>query len=248
MRRYFLRISYDGTSYHGWQAQPNAVTVQGVLDDALKVLLRSETETVGCGRTDAGVHSKCFYLHFDVEQPVEDSSKFIHSLNAILPLDIAAYELIAVSNDAHARFDATLRTYEYHLTSLKDPFLAGRAYHYTRRCDFDKMNEAAALLMNHAEYGCFCKGRSDEQTTECRVSHAEWSSVNGHQVFTVSANRFLRNMVRAIVGTLLEVGEGTLDLEGFREVLYSGDRSEAGRSVPGHGLYLTDVRYPFITR
>jgi tRNA pseudouridine38-40 synthase len=246
MQRLFLRISYDGTAYHGWQVQPNATTVQGVLDKALTTLLRENIESVGCGRTDTGVHARKFYLHFDLSSEFSDPQRLLHSLNGILPSDIAAHEFIAVDAQAHARFDATLRTYDYRVATSKDPFLVNRAWFHARPYDVDKMNAAAVLLLDHSEYGCFCKGKLEEQTTQCTVSKAVWNVQDGELVFTISANRFLRNMVRAIVGTLLEVGEETISLDDFREILHSGNRSEAGRSVPAHGLYLMDVRYPFI--
>ncbi|MFM9028703.1 MAG: tRNA pseudouridine synthase A [Bacteroidota bacterium] len=248
MQRYFLLISYDGTAYQGWQIQQNAITVQGVVDQALGVLLKSEVETVGCGRTDTGVHAKRFYLHFDASDPIEDTTRFLHSLNAIMPIDIAAYELIPLHPEAHARFDATARTYQYHVTSVKDPFSVNRSFFLPRNLDIGNMNSAAGLLKSHTEYGCFFKGRTDEHTTQCIVTHAEWKIEDGQTVFTITANRFLRNMVRAIVGTLIEVGENDLDMDGFISILHSGDRSEAGKSVPAHGLYLNDVRYPYISR
>lgn len=244
--RYFLRLAYDGGPFHGWQVQPNAQTVQQFLNEALSTLLRHPVETTGCGRTDTGVHAREFYAHFDTGETVADSGKFLHSLNAILPLEIAVYELIPVEPAAHARFDAVSRSYEYVVIDHKDPFLLERALYWPHGFDLDRMKDAADLLLTHSDFACFTKAGGASNGTNCTVTTATWEQREHRIVFKISANRFLRNMVRAIVGTLLEVGQGKLSREGFHEILLHGDRSDAGVSVPPHGLYLTRVDYPFI--
>lgn len=244
--RYFIHLAYDGGAYHGWQLQPNAVTVQECLNKGLSTLLKTEVETTGCGRTDTGVHARDFYAHLDSFSPIDDTRRFVHSLNALLPYDISVYEMIPVPETAHARFDAISRTYEYHICDRKEPFDRAYAFHFSKPLDIDTMNAAASLLLQQVDFACFNKTGGSQNGTHCIVSTAIWVR-NGHQiVFTITANRFLRNMVRAIVGTLLEVGEGKLTVDQFREILASGDRSEAGASVPAHGLFLTKVVYPFI--
>jgi tRNA pseudouridine38-40 synthase len=244
--RYFLRLAFDGRPFHGWQAQPNAPTVQQRLEESLSVLLKSPVETMGCGRTDTGVHAAEFYAHFDPEYSVPDPDRFLRSLNALLPPEIAVYELIPVAPDAHARFDATSRTYEYRVTARKDPFLREHALFFPYPLDVERMNAAAALLLKQEDFACFTKTGGNSNGTHCRVTQAQWSQLEDRLVFTVTANRFLRNMVRAMVGTLLETGEGKCSLEQFESILSSGNRSDAGISVPAHGLSLVRVEYPFI--
>ena len=245
--RYFIHLAYDGGAYHGWQIQPNATTVQEILNKAISTLVKADVETIGCGRTDTGVHARDFYAHFDSPSPVIDHNKFLHALNAMLPYDIAVYRLIQVADTAHARFDATSRTYEYHICDRKEPFGRSYAFHFSKPLDIDAMNAAAAELLPHEDFACFNKTGGAQTGTHCNLVHAVWVRHEHHLVFTVTANRFLRNMVRAIVGTLLEVGEAKINLEDFRQILASGDRSEAGASVPAHGLFLTNVVYPYIT-
>lgn len=244
--RYFLRLSYQGTSYHGWQVQPNAVTVQQRLNESLALLLKQEVETVGCGRTDSGVHARQFYAHFDSDQEIAGQDRFLHSLNAILPIDIAVQEVIVVSAEAHARFDATTRSYEYHIHLHKDPFVEGWSYHYPFELDLNAMNQACTLLLTHRDFSCFEKKGGASQGSECVVIEAHWKMKADKLVFTITANRFLRNMVRAIVGTMLEVGHHKLGLAEFEKLLQFGQRSDAGVSVPAHGLYLVRVTYPYI--
>ena len=241
--RYFIQLSYFGKAYHGWQNQPNAISVQQVLETALGTLLRSEIAIVGAGRTDAGVHAKCMYAHFD-HDTIADHDHLIHRLNALLPEDIAVQALRKMNEGAHARFDAVERTYEYWISLGKDPFFTDHAHVIHRPLDVDAMNQAAALLLDYDDFECFSKSNTDVKTFICSVCHAEWELKNGLLVFTIKADRFLRNMVRAIVGTLLEVGEGKIEVGAVRSIIESKDRGQAGASVPAKGLYLTDVRYP----
>lgn len=230
------------------------MSVQEKLNTALSTVLRSEIETVGCGRTDTGVHAKEFFVHFDIDnsklktqnsQPTAHS-KLLTSLNGLLPYDIAIKRLIPVHPDAHARFDATLRSYEYHIHFQKDPFKHGFSYFMRDRPDLDLMNRAAAMIMEYKDFSCFSKSNTQTFTNNCVVSRAEWKEVEGGLVFHVSADRFLRNMVRAIVGTLIDVGRKVIEPEEIRRIIESKDRSSAGTSVPACGLYLTEVKYPYL--
>ncbi|MBD0778014.1 tRNA pseudouridine(38-40) synthase TruA [Maribacter sp. ANRC-HE7] len=241
--RYFIVFSYFGKSYHGWQIQPNAITVQEVLEDGLSKLLRQSLSVVGAGRTDAGVHAKQMYAHFDFDGEF-DADELVYRLNALLPDDIAIAEIRAVKEDAHARFDAIERTYEYWITQEKNPFYSESAHYLRHRLDVQAMNEAARLLLEHRDFECFSKSNTDVRTFNCDVKRAEWTVDADKLVFTIVADRFLRNMVRAVVGTLIEVGIGKSDLEYVRNVLKSKDRSLAGPSVPAKGLYLTKISYP----
>ena len=245
--RYFLQLSYDGTNYHGWQIQPNAISVQEVLDKALSKLCGEPVYSLGCGRTDTGVHAKEFYAHFDTNKELDN--KLIINLNGILPDDVAAKRFIQVSENAHARFDATLRAYEYYMHFHKDPFKKGYSYYYPyhKKPSVKLMNEAAALLLEVSDFASFNKAHAASKTTICKVSRAEWVELDEYNiVFHISADRFLRNMVRAIVGTLINVGNGKLSLEEFKNIIASKNRSKAGTSVPGNGLYLTKIVYPYI--
>ncbi|MGV3761718.1 tRNA pseudouridine(38-40) synthase TruA [Parapedobacter sp.] len=248
-QRYFIEIAFDGSAYHGWQIQSNAETVQELLDKALTTLLRRPTATVGCGRTDTGVHAKQLFAHFDWAAavfPLEER-EFLHRLNALLPHDIAAKRLISVAPGAHARFDAIKRSYEYHAHLRKDPFLHGRSWLLRDAPDVPAMNEAAALLYQYEDFSCFSKSNTQVFTNNCRVMRAEWQWLgNDRLVFHISANRFLRNMVRAIVGTLMEIGRGEHAPEYMHTVVQSRDRAMAGTSVPACGLYLTEVEYPYV--
>ena len=244
VQRYFLEIKFRGTNYHGWQIQENAHSVQQEVNGALKTLLKLETLTTGCGRTDTGVHATQFYLHFDTDK-IENENQFVYKLNAVLPWDIAAIRIIQVHPDAHARFDATSRTYEYKIVQTKEPFLKEFAHFEPVDFDLELMNEAANELFNYEDFKSFSKGES-EFGTLCKISEAEWRKRNELIDFRISANRFLRNMVRAIVGTLLEVGKKRITIEEFKKIIGSGERAEAGASVPGYGLYLKKVKYPYI--
>ncbi|MFY0481949.1 tRNA pseudouridine(38-40) synthase TruA [Flavobacterium sp. PLA-1-15] len=243
--RYFIKFSYKGTNYHGWQYQPNAVSVQETLTKALCVVLNSELEIMGAGRTDTGVHAREMFAHFDFEKEIE-AQTLIHKLNSFLPKDIAVSDIIPVHEDAHARFDATKRTYEYHINTAKNVFLEELSWYYHQRLDVNLMNEAAKILLNHIDFQCFSKVHTDVNTFNCKITEAYWKEVNNQLIFTISADRFLRNMVRAIVGTLVYVGLGKITLEDFNTIIESKDRGKAGFSVPAHGLYLTEVKYDYI--
>lgn len=241
--RYFIRFSYFGKAYHGWQKQPNALTVQEVLEKAMSTLLREPIELVGAGRTDAGVHAKEMYAHFDTEL-VLDKKELSHRLNAFLQEDITVHKVLPVHSDAHARFDAVERTYEYWVVQKKNSFYTDFAYWVKQPLDIGEMNEAAQFLLSHSDFESFSKSNSDVKTFICDVGKATWEDREDKLVFTISADRFLRNMVRAVVGTLLDVGLGKMKPEGVNAVIESKNRSEAGVSVPAKGLYLTKVLYP----
>ena len=242
--RYFIYLAYDGTHYHGWQVQPNGESVQGTLMKALATFLRKEIEVVGAGRTDAGVHARLMVAHFDYDEPL-DVQLVKDKLNRLLPPDIAVYEVKPVKPEAHARFDATYRTYRYYVTTRKDPFNRHYAWRLFNDLDFARMNEAAKILFDYIDFTSFSKLHTDVKTNNCKMMHAEWTLVGEYEwVFTIQADRFLRNMVRAVVGTLVEVGRGKMTLEGFRQVIEKKDRCSAGNSVPGHALFLVDVGYP----
>ncbi|WP_409151300.1 tRNA pseudouridine(38-40) synthase TruA [Sphingobacterium sp. BS-2] len=245
--KYFLEIAYNGTAYHGWQIQDNAVSVQEKLNQALSILLREEVETIGAGRTDSGVHAKQLFVHFSSKAKVlENKDRFVHSLNALMPFDISAKRLIGVSAEAHARFDATQRSYEYHVHFQKDPFLHEFSWQLRDKPDVEKMNIAALDLLGRQDFSCFSKSNTQVFTNYCDIKRAEWLWDGDRLVFHISADRFLRNMVRAIVGTLMEIGLGKKPIEHIKEVIQSMDRSKAGTSVPACGLYLTEVNYPYI--
>ncbi len=249
-QRYFIELSFDGTNYHGWQIQKNAVSVQEVLNEKLSIILREPIETTGCGRTDTGVHAKEFFAHFDAEGFIADGSWFIdnygillRSVNSILPKDIAIKRIFRVKADAHARFDATLRTYEYHIHFDKDPFKNGYSWELRDQPDTDLMNEAADIIKEYTDFSCFSKSNTQVKTNICKIAAAGWTVNNDGIVFKISADRFLRNMVRAIVGTLLMVGKKEIEPEAVRDIIESKNRSNAGMSVPACGLYLTEVKY-----
>ena len=241
--RYFVTLSYDGTRYHGWQIQPNGDSIQERLQGALSTLLRAEISVTGAGRTDAGVHARMMVAHFDYEEAL-DGQQLCYKLNRLLPYDISVQKVEQVADDLHARFSATSRTYHYYIHTVKDPF--SRAYscelHYP--LDFKKMNEAAAMLLNYEDFGAFCKSGADVKTTLCQVTAAEWHQTSPSTwYFEITANRFLRNMVRAVVGTLVDVGRGRLSLEEFPKVIEGKRRTEAGESMPGNALFLEDIKY-----
>jgi len=243
--RYFIKLAYNGTHYHGWQYQPNAASVQETLNKALSVILNAEIDVVGAGRTDTGVHAREMFAHFDTDNGFE-TQVLVHKLNSFLPKDIVVYDIFQVHNDAHARFDAKKRTYEYHIHLFKNVFLQDLSWHCPQKPDVAKMNEAAKLLLQQTDFECFSKVHTDVNTFNCNVTEAFWKAENNKLIFTISADRFLRNMVRAIVGTLINVGLGKLTIEGFQGVIESKKRSEAGFSVPAHGLYLTEIAYDYI--
>lgn len=244
MCRYFIYLSYDGTNYHGWQIQPNGISVQEVLMKALSTFLRKPIEVVGAGRTDAGVHARLMVAHFDFDAEL-DCATVVDKLNRLLPPDVAVYRVRRVKSDAHARFDATYRTYKYYITTCKDPFSRAFSWRIFQTLNFEKMNEAAQTLFDYIDFTSFSKLHTDVKTNNCKMMYARWEQIGEHNwVFTIQADRFLRNMVRAVVGTLVEVGKGKLTVEGFRKVIEEKNRCSAGTSVPGNALFLVDVGYP----
>ncbi|NVM64017.1 tRNA pseudouridine38-40 synthase [Mucilaginibacter sp. SG538B] len=252
-QRYFIELAYNGTAYHGWQIQQNAVSVQELLNKALSTILRQPIETTGCGRTDTGVHAKEFFAHFDAPLPPEGGVSALEStpfrgrggLNALLPPDIAIKNIIPVHADAHARFDATSRSYQYHVHFNKDPFLQGASWQLRDVPDINLMNQAAAIMMEYIDFSCFSKSNTQVKTNNCKITRAEWVKTENGIVFHITADRFLRNMVRAIVGTLMMIGREEISPESIREIIESKNRSNAGTSVPACGLYLTKVKYPY---
>lgn len=242
--RYFIEFSYDGTNYHGWQSQPNADSVQQHLEEVLSLLLRADIVVVGAGRTDAGVHARKMVAHFDTDNII-DIPKILFKMNCLLPADISIYSIKKVKDNAHARFDALSRTYRYYVHTDKNPFIKDYALRFYFPLDLDLMNKAAELLLHHDDFESFCKANSDNKTTLCNVTEARWvrtSNVEFH--FVITANRFLRNMVRAIVGTLLQVGMNKMTVEQFEEVINQKTRTKAGESVPAKGLFLEEIEYP----
>ena len=241
--RYFIQLSFDGTAYHGWQIQPNGVSVQETLQGGLSTLLRQSVEVVGAGRTDAGVHARMMVAHMD--SPVElDCAQLTYKLNKLLPPDIAVDRIWPVADDMHARFSAIARTYQYYIHTRKAPFLRHYSWQVTFPLDFRRMNEAARRLLDYEDFTSFSKTQTDTKTNLCRITEARWEELDpGTWRFTITANRFLRNMVRAIVGTLVEVGRGRMTVDEFCRVIERKDRCSAGESVPGHALFLVDVSY-----
>jgi tRNA pseudouridine38-40 synthase len=244
--RYFAEIAYKGTRYHGWQVQPNAITVQEVINQKLQLLLQCpELETLGCGRTDTGVHASQFYFHFDFIQEL-DCTEVCYRINAMLPNDIVIYRIFEVHNEAHARFDAISRTYHYHLHTLRNPFIQDISLYYPHRLNINRMNEAANLLLDYDDFAAFCKSKSNNHTTICIISYAQFEVVETKIVFTITANRFLRNMVRSLMGTLLMVGTDKLTVDDFKKIIESKDRTKSGKSIDGKGLFLSEVKYPYL--
>jgi tRNA pseudouridine38-40 synthase len=243
--RYFFEIAYDGARYAGWQNQANAIGVQAVVEESLSKLLRTSVSITGSGRTDTGVHCRQQFFHVDIETPV-DTQALQWKLNSFLPKDIAIHGIRAVTPDAHARFSAFDRSYEYWLTTVKDPFLQGRALHYFKPLDWQTMNRSASLLLGEHDFACFSKVKTDVSNFFCTIKRAEWVQADDKMIFHITANRFLRGMVRAIVGTLLEVGERKISEADFQQILESKDRTRAGANVAPEGLYLVEVNYPSI--
>ena len=246
--RYFIHLSYDGTRYHGWQIQPNGISVEGEIERCLSTLLRTPIDIVGAGRTDAGVHARHMVAHFDFCEENEDENRNEDEnkakLNRMLPPDIAIHRVEQVADDMHARFSATARTYHYYVSTVRSPFNRHYMWQTHFALDFALMNEAAAILMEYEDFACFSKSHTDVKTTLCTVTEARWIQTSETEwYFRIRANRFLRNMVRAVVGTLVEVGRHRLSLDGFRKVIESGQRTKAGESVPGHALFLEKVEY-----
>lgn len=241
--RYFLELSYNGKRYHGWQKQPHAASVQETIEHALSTLFQKQIEIVGAGRTDAGVHAKQLFAHVDLSNDI-DLLKLPHRLNALLPSDIAVTSIVPVKEDAHARFDAISRSYEYHLTIGKNPFAQNFAYQVYHKPDVNLMNQAAEHLFAYSDFQCFSKSKTDVKTYICKLKEASWETNGSELIFHITADRFLRNMVRAIVGTLLDIGYQKMSVDEIHTIIKSKDRSRAGTSVPAQGLYLTKVTYP----
>lgn len=242
--RYFIQLSFDGTSYHGWQVQPNSCSVQEMLQKALSTLLRKALEVVGAGRTDTGVHARMMIAHFDWDGEEIDTNQLVYKLNKILPPDIAVQEIYPVSEEMHARFSAKSRTYHYFLHFGKRPFLRHYSWEMFCELDFEAMNKCASILHEFEDFTSFSKSNTDTKTNLCTIYDAKWEEMApGEWRFRIKANRFLRNMVRAIVGTLVEVGRGRMTVEDFRRVIEQKNRCSAGESVPGHALFLVDIEY-----
>jgi len=242
--RYFIKLSFKGTNYHGWQVQPNAITVQQVLDEDLSLLLGEDITVTGCGRTDTGVHARVFYAHMDCSNRLTDDLEFLFRINNKLPGDIAIHRIIPVRQDAHARFDALSRTYEYHIQRRKEVFTSEYAHYVYGTLDFASMQAASDMLKEYTDFTSFSKADTDTKTNHCEVYTAQWDITEDTMAFTITADRFLRNMVRAIVGTMLDLGFGRISLDDIRQIIESRNRSNAGTSVPAKGLFLTDVQYP----
>ncbi len=243
--RYFLELSYNGKNYHGWQVQPEAITVQGTVNRAISTILQENISVIGAGRTDAGVHASQMFAHFDTDKIIDEN--FSYKLNAILPNDIVIIKTKQVSLDAHARFDAINRSYEYHIWLGRNPFLLDTTWQLQyQNIDVTAMNQAARILFEYEDFECFSKVKTDVNTFICKITQAVWKYDKNKLTFYISADRFLRNMVRAIVGTLLEVGLGKKSIENFREVIESKNRCKAGTSVPAKGLFLTNVSYTYL--
>jgi len=239
--RYVVEIAFDGSSYHGWQIQPNAHTVQQEIEEKLKTLLQEKIGIMGCGRTDTGVHARQFFFHFDSEQDL--NVDFVFRMNQLLAADISMRHIWQTPDDFHSRFQAQSRTYTYHIHRLKDPFQIKRSYYFRSALNLIEMNNAANWLLSNTEFGAFCKSKADNKTNICRLSECNWLEQNDQLLFTITADRFLRNMVRAVVGTLLDIGLGKTSLSDLQAIVATNQRSAAGESVPAHGLYLAKVVY-----
>lgn len=244
--RYFIKLAYKGTNYHGWQLQGNTPTVQLAINNALSTILRKEVNITGCGRTDTGVHASNFYAHFDLEKKIntDDLQKLTYKLNNFLSKDIVIFEIFAVHPEAHARFDANSRTYQYFISKRKNPFTHDISYYLFGNIDIELMNKGAKILFDYSDFTSFSKSNTQVKTNICKIIKAEWSKKEDQIIFTISADRFLRNMVRAIVGTLINLGLNKINLDDIKEIIESKNRSNAGYSVPAKGLFLTEVKYP----
>ncbi|NOX85446.1 MAG: tRNA pseudouridine(38-40) synthase TruA [Chlorobi bacterium] len=245
MQRYFIRMAYHGGNYHGWQVQKNAHTVQAEMEEKLAVMLGGHVSVTGCGRTDTGVHAREFYAHFDMEKPLKDARELAFRLNVFLPDDIVVFDIFPVAPDMHARFSAVSRTYRYYISRQKDPFYRDLQYEYTGRLNIEAMKEASRFILGKQDFTSFSKLHTQTTTNICTVTEALWTEDDNRLIFTISADRFLRNMVRAVVGTLFEVGKGKIQPEDVKNIIDAKDRSHAGFSVPARGLFLEKVEYEF---
>lgn len=244
VQRYFVELAFKGSRYYGWQVQPNHPSVQEVLEKTFSVFLRQPVAITGAGRTDTGVHASYYVAHFDAENIPHSPADLVYKLNRFLPPDIVLFRIWPVPEDAHARFSAISRTYQYHISTIKDPFDTDTSMIYLLPLEKDRMIEAASLLLKHNDFTSFSKLHTDVKTNNCVITRAHWSVEGNKLIFTITADRFLRNMVRAIVGTLLEVGKGKLSVQGFEEIILRKDRCAAGTSAPAQGLFLTGITYP----
>jgi tRNA pseudouridine38-40 synthase len=242
--RYFIQLAFDGTDFSGWQVQPNSATVQSEIEKALGLIIRHSTSMNGCGRTDAGVHSRVFFAHFDLEEPIQNPDNLVFKLNRFLPSSIAIISILPVKVGIHARFSATEREYTYTIARKKDPFLTAFSYYFSKELDVELMNSGCNMLLEYTDFECFSKVKTQVANFRCHLTYAKWELKGDALVFTIRADRFLRNMVRSIVGTLLELGMNRISILDLKQILLSRDRRKAGRSVPAKGLMLSDIRYP----
>jgi tRNA pseudouridine38-40 synthase len=244
--RYIVHMAYDGTNYHGWQRQLNGHSIQAEMEEALRKLLRQEkVVTTGCGRTDSGVHARNFYFHFNAQKEIVDIPEVLRKLNMMLPWDLAIFGLYRMPDKVHTRFDAFERSYEYHIHQKRDPFRHRFSWYYPWSLHMDTMNAAASELLNYTDFAAFAKTKGGQKTSICDLRRAEWVKEGDRMVFHITADRFLRNMVRAIVGTLIAVGKGKLTIEEMKRIVEHGKREQAGDSVPASGLHLTEIKYPY---
>ncbi len=242
--RYFIKLSYNGSKYHGWQLQENSKTIQEMVNKALSLILNETISTLGAGRTDTGVHAKEFYAHFDTEKIICEKEDIIFRLNGFLSEDIVIHDIIPVKNDSHARFNAISRTYKYYISRSRDPFNKEFSYYIYGDLDIELMNRGAEILLEYTDFSCFSKSHTQTKTNNCKIIFAKWKEENGQMIFTITADRFLRNMVRAIVGTLIELGQNKITIEDLRKIIEGKNRSDAGLSVPANALFLTEIKYP----
>jgi len=242
--RYFIKLAYKGTNYHGWQYQPNAITIQELVNKALSTLLKSKIDIVGAGRTDAGVHATEYYAHFDVDKEIK-TEELVYKANSMLPNDIVIYTVFKTNDELHARFDATSRSYEYHIYLGRNPFKIDTTWQIiSKKLDIEAMNVAAKLLLNYENFKSFSRSNTDVRTYNCKIKNAIWKLNETNLIFYITADRFLRNMVRAVVGTLINIGTGKTTIDEFKKIIESKNRSNAGPSVPAKGLFLTKITYP----
>lgn len=245
MERYFIKLAYNGSNYHGWQIQENAHTVQAEINEKLTLILGEPVNVVGCGRTDTGVHAREFFVHFDIKELKFDLMDLRYKLNRFLPVDISVFDVFEVAPGLHARFDAVSRTYRYYIRRIKDPFNTGLSYYYHGPLNVEMMNEAAKYLLDYEDFTSFSKLHAQTNNNICKIVQAGWEQTGDHLIFTITADRFLRNMVRAIVGTVFEIGKGKLKPEDMKAIINAKDRSKAGFSVPAEGLFLEKIEYRF---